>query len=378
MFAFFSKLIFYTPVFNAYLTASNQVSINDITFLFSLYSFAVVIFEIPAGIFCDKFGEKTGLITFSFLFAVSTTMFLSHNFILYIAAEIIFAIAQSILSGTLESYMFTYCKHNNILNRYDKMNAQMFTIQWISIAISFILCSLVSLINESIPFFLTIGSGIMCIFISMLLPRIQYTNKTKNTRNNFDSFKDCIIIIRGDKSFRKKVLSFSLICAIFISTYNIFQPFLMDIEINLVYNGLIYFISTIFASIGSFIYSKLIDKLNKKLLFYLIIFLLVSVFIVFLFFQNNFIIISSFCIFRLIWGLSSPLFSSEINLKLKNDQIRNTMLSTYSFMSNLISGTILLLFSYTNGNFCLLFILLIVICFTILIYNTLFTKRKII
>lgn len=133
---------------------------------------------------------------------------------------------------------------------------------------------------------------------------------------------------------------------IFISGYQILQPYLNDINIRQDYNGLIYFIGALIASIGSEIFGKLSEKRSYKWIFILcILTLLISFLGFYLSYKSIIIVTLLMCLYRFSWGLSTPLLVLISNKQLESDEFRNTFFSLISLSSNLLVGIILFIFA---------------------------------
>lgn len=81
-----------------------DISLFQVALLAAVFEATIIIFEIPTGLFADRFGRKLSTFTGFILFALSALIFMSYrNFAGFLVAEIIFGLAETFISGALEA-----------------------------------------------------------------------------------------------------------------------------------------------------------------------------------------------------------------------------------------------------------------------------------
>jgi len=80
------------------------VTLFQVALLAAVFEATIILFEIPTGLFADRFGRRLSTSVGFFGFLISGIIFLSvRNFAGFLAAEIVFGIAETFISGALEA-----------------------------------------------------------------------------------------------------------------------------------------------------------------------------------------------------------------------------------------------------------------------------------
>ena len=356
--SFLICVCFYTPIFSAYFENVHKLNNSEIIFLFSVYTLSTFLFEIPTGFISDKIGESKALIIASLLTTISTFLFFLNGYIYFILSQFIYGIAQTFLSGSFESYIFKYCREEKL--NYDKFLSQSYSLQWTAICFSFFICYFISKISLHFPFYLTFIFNILCVIYSLRLPTI------KTTKINNISFKNVLFCFKDNFVLIYSCILGSLISALLIVGYQLFQILFSVKFENWTYNGLIYFVATLFAILSSSLYQKISNLIKSQKLFKYSLCITLSVIFILLNIVHNFsAIVLLVCSYRFLWGIISPFFTSVINNNIKNDEYRNTIFSVNSLLTNIISFAILYIFSFFNITVSLQFLILGIVIFII-------------
>lgn len=370
-FSFLIRVCFYTPIFAAFLSNTHNFTNSQITMLFAIFSIATFIFEIPTGIVSDVLGEKVSLIVASFLTGISTVLFLQSNIYFVFLAEILLGISSTFISGTFESLLYKYCNRTPEID-CAQFISRAYSLQWIALIISFIGCSiLMNFIDLINLFWVTFIFNLIAIIISFKLPNTSQKEKQKSK----SLISSCLKQIISEKNL-KIIFMYNLsIKAILISGYQIFQPYLSELKYDSDYNGIIYFLGALIASMGSEIFGKLSSKKSSKwILFFCSIILSIAMFGFSISYKNIVLLAFLLCLYRFAWGLSTPLLVVLSNKQLKNDDFRNTFFSIISLFTNLVVGLILFSFGiikiHTSFNYGILaFFMVIFLIFIYLSWN---------
>lgn len=91
------------PAYVLYFRAFN-ITLFQVALLAVIFEATIIVFEIPTGIFADKFGRKLSTnIGFLLLTVSGIIFFMYQSFIGFLIAEIVFGIAETFISGALEA-----------------------------------------------------------------------------------------------------------------------------------------------------------------------------------------------------------------------------------------------------------------------------------
>ena len=364
IFSFFMCVSFYTPIFASFFQSKQGFSSGQITMLFALGSMAAFLFEIPTGVLGDKIGERESLIIGSGLTAISTLLFLVGNTPLIYIGEIIFGIASTFFSGPFDAMLYQYCKNKNSSEDYSAIVAKSYSLQWFALCVSFLGCSILSQSgNLALPFYATVIANILAFISALYLPKIQ-----KNRNNDpITIFTLAIDGLRKNKRLRNLCFLNAWFTMLLVSGYELLQPYLSGSDLDTSYNGLVYCIAALLASCGSFCFHKVQTLHIPKKILLGTCFLLISCCYLGLAMTHNVLLIAGLiCGYRLIWGITSPLFSHMVNNCIPSDAYRDTVFSVISLVSNLMGSVFLVIIGLVdlpaNMNYYALAVIVILLC----------------
>ncbi|MEW6016077.1 MAG: MFS transporter [Candidatus Zixiibacteriota bacterium] len=81
-----------------------DVTLFQVALLAAVFEATIIIFELPTGIFADRFGRKLSTAIGFFLLTISGAVFLGwKSFYGFLAAEILFGVGETFISGALEA-----------------------------------------------------------------------------------------------------------------------------------------------------------------------------------------------------------------------------------------------------------------------------------
>ena len=369
IFSFLMCVSFYTPIFASFFQTAYGFSGSQITIQFACGSLATFLFEIPTGLLGDKIGERESLLIGSGLTAVSTLLFLTGNTQLVYIGEVIFGMGSTFFSGPFDAMLFQYCKNLNGLEDYSKIVSKSYSLQWLALCISFLGCSFLSRFgNLAIPFYATLIANILAVVSAFYLPKI------KKNRNNqpLAILSSALNALGRNKVLRNVCWLNACFTMLLVCGYQLLQPYLAVSEINRSYNGVVYCIAALLASCGSSCFAKVQKIRISKGAFLGICLVLISGCYCGLAVANNVLaIVTLICGYRLIWGITSPMFSYMVNNCIPTDEYRDTIFSIISLMSNLMGSVFLVLIGIIDlpvyVNYYILAVIVVVLCAYILI-----------
>ena len=163
-------------------------SLTEIGIFLAVFTATTMVTEIPSGILVDSIGEKTVLLI-GYLMRAAGLFFMAtaHNFVLLLLTAILTGFAQSLSSGTLESWIVNEIKGNN--EDYDV--AQLFSklhiiSPFFGLSSGFIGAQIIGKENPSIPFYISTVIFISLFFYVLL---VKGMFKNRGYHNSFIEIK---------------------------------------------------------------------------------------------------------------------------------------------------------------------------------------------
>jgi len=95
------------------------------------------LFEVPTGVFADTFGRRTSIVISFFLYGLVMLGFANISvFWMFIVLDILKALSNAFLSGSLEALVYDSLKEKGQEQSYDKVVANMESLAWLGLFIS--------------------------------------------------------------------------------------------------------------------------------------------------------------------------------------------------------------------------------------------------
>lgn len=359
--SFFMTINFTTPVFASFCQLEHGLNSAQITSLFAVYSLSVFLLEIPTGVLGDKIGENNSLIIGAALTAIAMFLFINGTTVLLYIGEFILGVGSTFFSGPFDSIIYKYCKDTKNNLDFDDIVSKSYSLQWIALCFSFLGCFVILKNGElAYVFWFTFIANIILLFIVSLLPRIRADGINNNVN---DIVKKYFFEIVSNRQLLIICLLNICFSIVLVTGYQILQTYLLNSSIAEKYNGLLYFIAAIFASSGAYFFKKLKRIFKSEKILISICLILLSFCMFGLGITSAVLLIFIFvCVYRLVWGITSPMFSSLVNQNINDDSFRNTAFSIISLGCNFGSSALLFLFSIINMRAKLEYITLGILC----------------
>lgn len=113
-YGFFKNLRFFDPVLLIYLYAHGMAA-TQIGLLYAIREAMIYVFEIPSGVFADRYGKKTELILCFLFYILSFVIFaIGTNFLFFMFAMMLFGLGEAFRSGTHKAMIMQYMDEENI------------------------------------------------------------------------------------------------------------------------------------------------------------------------------------------------------------------------------------------------------------------------
>jgi len=322
---------------------SKGLSLTQIMILQGTYSLFVALFEIPSGFFADIYGRKNSILIgsiFLFLGYVIFSFFSGFNEFLF--AEILLGIGGSLISGADSAILYDTLLEIKEDNEYTKIEGKTYAIGNFSEGIAGILGGFLAMTSINLPVY------IQTIVMFLSIPVAMTLVEPKSSYKLAKSFNSVITVVKDTFIHNRKLRWYIIYSSSMgIATLSIawfVQPFLMEIEIPILYYGIIWAFLNFTAGITSY-YSHLFN--NDNLLIYTSLTMIISLILLGLYvsyFGLIFIII-----IYLLRGVITPNLRNLININSTSER-RATVLSLRSFVIRLSFAIIAPILGYITDS----------------------------
>jgi MFS family permease len=342
-FDFFISFIFVGPIIVLFIE-SRGISFKDIMILQSIFAIAIFALEVPTGIIGDRLGRKKTITIASFILVVSHICYvLSDSFIEFLFAEILFAFAFAMFSGTIEAFIYDTLLELNKEDEFKKILGKKNFIGYISSGLGAIMGGLLAKISLDFVFYANTLTLIVAPFIALSLTEPNYKKSTQKR-----AYKEIIDISKKiffNGSNLKWIVVFSAIVYAFNqSVFWTYQPYLKLCGVDLVYFGIIFASFQVVAAYSS----KYAHNIEAKIGTFGSLILIVVMVGVSEILMGSFIYLFSFILIyaqQFARGFKAVIISDIIN-KEANSTYRATILSLVGFVSKLFVSIVMLIVGY--------------------------------
>ncbi|MFN8578306.1 MAG: MFS transporter [Candidatus Sericytochromatia bacterium] len=374
IFTFFHSLIF-AYVIERLFGLERGLNIQEMVYIEILYAFVVLVFEVPTGIFADKYGYKISIVISSVLYFFEMIILSNaYNFYTFSIATTLVAIAGALASGSMNALLYNSLKSENLENDFEKIIGRQNIFGVISASIAGLTGSYIAdKYGFTMNYYLSIISYFICLIVSFSLvePKIN-DNEFKDEEDEKFDFKNIISFFNENSEV--KLLGFYNIIfgALIVYIEEYYQIYLKEINFPVYLFGFVLLIIFICDGI-SHLYSYKFKKLaNNKYLFIINMFISSLCLISTNYIKNYYSILSLAFVFFL-YGITEPLIMGTLHHRIKTD--RATIESFISFGLRFFTIIIGLLFGYISTNLSIfngfMFLGLIMLFYTLcLVYKS--------
>ncbi len=306
------------------------LTLTEVMILQAIYSISVALFEIPSGYMADIFGRKKTIIL-STIFCFSGYLIFSNfsDFYLFAIAELLIGFGGSLMSGSDSALIYDTLLEENNKKAYSKIEGRNYAIGNFSEATAGILGGILATSSLFLPIYVQTIILFFSIPMAFILvePKIHTENPMERTLTAIlDVFH--YTLLRNKKLRWLIVFSASMgVATLSIAWFS--QPLFKNLEVPIIYFGILWAILNASAGITSFNSHIINRKMNLKKLMFIITLGIVFSFIAIGAIHHLFALVFVLIIY-LLRGIITPLMRTYINEETSSNK-RATVLSIRSF-----------------------------------------------
>lgn len=333
---FFLHLYFLSPVI-VFFYQYRGLDYFQILSLESILVLFIFFFEVPTGIFADKFGRKKAIILGTILLASEPFIFLfAKNFLWFAIAFSLSGIGLAFLSGTIEALIYDYLKAHNKEKLMKKAMGGYGSSALIAMVIAPIVGSYLArdLLPSQFMFliYLTLAASFFAIMISLLIKDTE--QKGSREQNPIKLLKEGLELIKNNKSLLHIIL-LSIFSSPFVFTLNyLYQPYLKNSGVAVAVFGTVFAVALLLSAFFQKYAYKFEKMLGMKNTVFLATLLPGMFYLAMAFVSNPILAVCLFVLLMAIIGLREPLFSDYKNIHISSRN-RATVLSLISMFVSL-------------------------------------------
>lgn len=313
----------------------NGLSLTQILLLQSIFSLAIIIFEIPSGYFSDVFGRKLTIVFACIVSFLGLSIYtFAYDFFTILIAEILLGIGSSFLSGTDSAMMYDSLVELKQVDKYQKTEGRMTSIGNFSEGLASILGGFLAVISLRTPFVVEAAISFFTIPIALSLfepPRHKLKAKQNAIKNIMKIVK---YSLHDHKEIKWLILYTGFVGASTLTMVWFIQPYFNLVGLPLSFFGITWAALQFSVGIFSLYAYKYELILGRKKSLLSLIFIIFTAYLLTALTKSLWSILFIF-LFYFVRGISSVVLKDYVN-KLISSDIRATVLSVKALVGRLI------------------------------------------
>ncbi len=328
----------------------NGLGMQQIFWLKSIYSVAIVAMEIPSGYMADVWGRKKTLVLGGLLGAVGFAVYsFSYGFWAFAVAEVILGIGHSFVSGADSALLYDTLKADGRDKEYIKQEGWITSSGNFSEALAGICGGLLATISFRMPFYFQFAVASLAVPASLLLKEPQIHGKELTT-----SFKAIVQTIH--QTIKHSKLRSALLVSSATGTASLtfawfVQPYFEQAGLPLSLFGVMWTLLNLSVGISSMFSYRAERYLGQRNSILLIIFSLSAGYFLAAW-KISLIGIAILFLFYLFRGIAHPILKDYIN-QYTRSEVRATILSLRNFVIRINFALVGPLLGYLTDQFSL-------------------------
>lgn len=318
------------------------ISFMEVMLLQSYFTFIIFVLEIPSGAIADFFGKKRGL-SLAAVVLVGAVLFYSlvPNLILFIIGETLWAFGIALISGTDQAFLYNTLKSLGKEEELPRYVARNRTVVLIASVISGPLGStFAQFISLQFCMFFLVFTYSSAFLISLTFhepPFYQDNGKHPNEKRRYLSIlKEGFKQLKQNKVLRILCFQRVIIEVLIFSMFWIYQPYLIELNVPILYFGFIGAMFSITNIAFTNIWPVFLRKTKQKAKLLMTIDLITGIAFIILGFLTNLVLGIIFLLIVVAFGYPrNLLFVNGINKNVDSEN-RATVLSTINMFSSII------------------------------------------
>ena len=314
--------------------AKNGIPNANISSIKSFQNIGIMLGLLPAGYLADRIGRLKVLSLSSIVIASSfLILILFRNFLFFSLAELLYGIGLALNSGTLIAYITDLQEQNHLSPNSKLMGMQVIILNLTTLIGGNIGTGLFVFRDIAPVWFALIGLGLYPAFIFVMIKFLSFSdNKAAHKRKN-NSIKNIASFFKKRNFWILLLLNVGYDCGTqFILIYwSIIYVEKLGFNLSLVYTLFMCALilgSLIFNRISTFASSRSITILNTLCM--------ISVFVLSGILENKYLLLTLFLLIELLMGMMSGQISATSNEAIYGESNKSTMLSTVSFIAEIL------------------------------------------
>ncbi len=240
-------LLLVMPIIMIFYNA-NGLSVRHLFIAQAVYSFTIVMLEIPSGYLADAWGRKNTIVIGAILGFLGYFIYsVSSGFSQFIVAEAVLGIGSSFISGTDTALLYDTLLASKNESQYIKIEGRMTSVGNFAEAISGVLGGILAALSPRLPFVCQAAAALLAIPASFFLvePKVHKDFKRPNLKDVLTAFHNALL---KNKPLMRSMMLSSIIGASTLTMAWFVQPYFKLVSVPITLYGILW--TALNASVG--------------------------------------------------------------------------------------------------------------------------------
>ncbi len=306
----------------------------------------IVVFEIPTGIFADIVGRKASrMIAYLLSITAFSCLSFGSTAAIFIFGWALSGAADAFESGAQDAIIFDTLKELDRSKDYLIMKSRFLLISTIATIIGSIAGASLYIVDHRLPWYMITATIVLSTFIFSTVKEPQRQSTHRKFSGQLAVYKESFRLSLSNLDVRKLIaVGIILALPMYVFTTLLNQPYLISRGFDVQSLGVVFALIT---GVSGFIasFSNVIERKIRKRLSFLLIFLSMSILLIFLGLIQSPFVLTIIISFYVIDNYKNIIIDNYLNLEIDSES-RATVLSVQSFINNILISIMFVFIGY--------------------------------
>ena len=358
----------------------NGLTITDLFVIQAIYSVAIALIEIPSGYIADILGRKNSMVIGTFFGFLGILIYsFSFGFDGFLLAALSLGIGQSFISGSDTALMYDSLVELDRSDDFIKLEGRTISMGNLAEALAFVIGGFLAEISLRTPFYYQVGIALIGFAVALLLVEPKVHRLKDGRSKPWKNIKKIIhYALIESKILRAYILYSSVFGAATLTMAWFAQPYFKELNIEVVYFGLIGAGLNLAVAIPSFYAHEIERRINTNTLLILLLVLLSTCYFS-VAYINSLWGLWLLLVFYITRGVATPVLRDYMNRHIPSN-MRATVMSIRSFIIRVLFATTSPILGYMADFYSLQYALYlsgaVFLCFGLIVLIYLLNQEK--
>jgi len=310
----------------------------EIMLLQSIFSFSVVLFEVPSGYFGDVIGKKFSIVLGMLLSSVGFLfVYLSSDYTALIFSEIVLGLGASFISGSDTALLYDSLLKMGETDEYVKYQGRFTSAGNFSEALAGLVGGFLATIAIDLPILVLSVVLFAGFFVALTLKEVPV--EKMNAKETGKNFKEIFKFVNGIPLLKWWLAFTAVVAVCTLTTAWLSQAFFESVKIDLKYYGILWTLLNLIVGIGALLSNTFKNNFKQSHILYLIVFT-TCLGLPLAGFVNSAFGVVFILMINFFRGIKEPIISERINYFSPSNK-RATILSLNTFVFRLAFASLI-------------------------------------